>query len=178
MNNNRFVLASTLQEFSTISLIHAMGWRTTYPDAVPADYMAEVITDDHWVPTLQADYNGGKNKSIIMYHDDQPVCCARFGPVNRGSAQWEHYATWGEVLSFYTHPNHTGKGFGALLMKEVLHHLKVDGFDHCYVLVLDENQGARRFYNRCGFTWDGTHVDIPFPHDVICKDLRYTLALD
>lgn len=177
MSEYRFVVAHTPEEFAEISLIHALGWRTTYPDAVPADYMAEVITDDRWIPILQDDYRGGKNKAILMYHNDQPVCCARFGSVNRGSSQWEDYANWGEVLSFYTHPSHTGEGYGSVLMNKVLQSLKDDGFDHCYVLVLDENHGARRFYQRCGFSWDGTHVDIPFPHDVICKDLRYVQAL-
>ncbi len=177
MNSYSFKIASTHEEFATISLIHALGWRTTYPDAVPADYMKNVITDDHWIPGLKADFDAGVNKSIIMYDGQRPVCCARFGPVNRNSTQWEHYADWGEVLSFYSHPDETGKGYGALLMDEVLRQLKALGFPNCYVLVLDNNHGARRFYQRCGFNWDGTHVDIPFPPDTICKDLRYIQKL-
>ena len=43
-----------------------------------------------------------------------------------------------------------------------------------FVFVLRENEGARRFYAAHGFSWDGTHADIPFPHGTICVDLRYT----
>ena len=51
--------------------------------------------------------------------------------------------------------------------------LKADGFDRAFVLVLRENEGARRFYARHGFSWDGTCVEIPFPPDAVCVDLRY-----
>ena len=64
-----------------------------------------------------------------------------------------------------------------LLMNRAKEHLKADGFEKAYVFVLRENQGARRFYARHGFSWDGTHQDIPFPHDTVCVDLRYTTTL-
>ena len=62
-------------------------------------------------------------------------------------------------------------------MEEMLRRLKADGFSDAYVLVLRENENARRFYERHGFAWDGTHEDIPFPHGVVCVDLRYTRKL-
>ena len=87
------------------------------------------------------------------------------------------YEGWGEIISCYTHPDEKGKGYGSLLIEEMLRRLKRDGFSQAYVLVLRENTGARRFYERHGFRWDGTHEDIPFPHDTICVDLRYTRSL-
>ena len=52
-----------------------------------------------------------------------------------------------------------------------------DSYLNCYVFVLRENEGARRFYARHGFAWDGTEEHIPFPHDMTCVDLRYTKQL-
>ncbi len=46
MQNLTFVDACTDEHFRAMSLIHALGWRDTYVDAVPADYMAREITDD------------------------------------------------------------------------------------------------------------------------------------
>ena len=46
----RFVDACTDAHFKAMSLIHALGWRTTYQGAVPDDYMAREITDERWVP--------------------------------------------------------------------------------------------------------------------------------
>ena len=86
------------------------------------------------------------------------------------------YEGWGEIVSFYTHPDEKGKGYGSLLMGEVLRRMK-GVYPSCFVFVLRENEGARRFYARHGFTWDGTHVDIPFPPYTVCVDLRYVRTL-
>ncbi len=54
----------------------------------------------------------------------------------------------------------------------------LDGFHSCFVLVLRENGGARRFYESHGFSWDGTQADIIFPDGTVCTDLRYVRRLD
>ena len=89
----------------------------------------------------------------------------------------EDYRGWGEIISFYTDPACTGRGYGSVLMEEALRRLRADGYPSCYVFVLRENEGARRFYARHGFAWDGTEEHIPFPHDMTCVDLRYTKQL-
>ena len=88
-----------------------------------------------------------------------------------------HARGWGEIISFYTDPACTGRGYGSVLMEEALRRLRADGYLNCYVFVLRETEGARRFYARHGFAWDGTEEHIPFPHDMTCVDLRYTKQL-
>ena len=61
--------------------------------------------------------------------------------------------------------------------EEALRRLRISGFSRCYVLVLRENENARRFYSAHGFAWDGTQVEIPFPPDTVCIDLRYAREL-
>ena len=186
MNTPYFVDATTQEHFSAMSRIHALGWRATYPGAVPADFLAREITDDRWVDSFRENYETGRAHGLLLYVGERPVCCATYGPartdagLQAGSVckfHSEGYEGWGEVISFYAHPNETGKGYGSLLMKEVLRRLKADGFPNCYVYVLRENEGARRFYARHGFAWDGTHEEIPFPPDSVCIDLRYTRSL-
>ena len=87
------------------------------------------------------------------------------------------YAGLGEIISFYTHPDHKRKGYGTKLMEEVLRRLSGQGYLQVFLFVLRENENARRFYEKMGFAWDGTHEDIPFPPDTICVDLRYTRSL-
>lgn len=178
----RIVEASTEAHFQAMSLIHALGWRTTYEDAVPADYMAKEITDHHWVPFFREDYQGGINHGLLLYRGDTPVACGNYGPARVGASPRQSeglvfdnasYDGWGEVISFYTHSGETGKGYGSILMEEMLRRLENAGYQQSYVLVLRENLGAQRFYRRHGFAPDGTHVDIPFPPDTICVDLRF-----
>ena len=69
------------------------------------------------------------------------------------------------------------RGYGTKLMEEVLRRLSGQGYLPVFLFVLRENENARRFYEKMGFAWDGTHEDIPFPPDTICVDLRYTRSL-
>ena len=123
---------------------------------------------------------------LLLYDGENPVCCCTCGPVRLGPSprqseglviHGEAYRGWGEIISFYTDPACTGRGYGSVLMEEALRRLRADGYLNCYVFVLRENEGARRFYARHGFAWDGTEEHIPFPHDMTCVDLRYTKQL-
>lgn len=161
MNSLRFVDAAAPEHFITMSLIHALGWRTTYHGLVPDDYMTNVVTDDHWVPHFQEDVATGRCHCLLLYRDEVPLACATFGPARTGSVPHsgticqpasEGYEGWGEVISFYAHPQEKGKGYGGILMNEVLRRLKAEGFQSCFLFVLRENAGARRFYENRGFS--------------------------
>lgn len=186
MENIHFENACTEEHFRAMSAIHARGWRTTYPGYVPDDYLQEVITDDHWVSFFREDYQTGRCRGLLLYRDQTPVACCTYGPIRTGPSPRQSeglvidasgYEGWGELISFYTEPSETGHGYGSMLMTEALARLKLSGHPGCTVFVLRENEGARRFYAHHGFAWDGTHQDIPFPHDMVCVDLRYTRLL-
>ena len=183
MSELRFVDACTEEHFIAMSAIHCRGWRTTYPGFVPDDYLRNVITEDHWVPFFREDCETKRCNGLLLYENDQPVACCTYGPIRSGASprqsadlviNSDNYPGWGEVISFYTEPARTGSGFGSLLLEEALRRLKAAGYPGCTLFVLQENQGARRFYERHGFSWDGTVQLVPFPHDMICHDLRYT----
>lgn len=181
----RFVDACEDAHFRAMSFIHALGWRDTYADAIPPDYMAREITDDRWVSFFQKDFETGRCHGLLLYRGDTPVACINYGPAraendNAGSVctfDNTGYEGFGEIVSFYTHPAERKKGYGGVLFEEALRQLRTEGFSNAFVFVLRENEGARRFYAAHGFVWDGTHADIPFPPDTICVDLRYTCTL-
>lgn len=182
----RFVDACAEEHFRAMSLIHALGWRDTYVDAVPADYMASEITDDRWVEVFRQNYESQNGvHGLLLYRGDVPVSClnyckARMVNYNPGDfCEFDNgaYADWGEIASFYTHPAERGKGYGGLLFEEACRRMKEAGFRNAFVFVLQENRGARRFYAGHGFAWDGTSADIPFPNSPPCHDLRYVKAL-
>ena len=79
--------------------------------------------------------------------------------------------TGAHLDSLFAAPEYFGRGAGAALMREALAR-GVRSVD-----VNEQNPRARRFYEKMGFAWDGTHEDIPFPPDTICVDLRYTRSL-
>jgi GNAT superfamily N-acetyltransferase len=147
-------------QFAAMSLIHARGWRKSYKTRCPADYMAGVVTDDRWIPMFRADYESGNGRrGLLLFRGNTPVACATYGPARIGAeahagavlqVQRRRLQGWGEVISFYADPDETDRGYGAVLMREVLRRLKASGFSRCYVLVLRKNEGARRFLHARG----------------------------
>ncbi len=177
-----FVDAFSEEHFQAMSLIHALGWRDTYVGHVPQDYLDREITDERWVSVFRENYESQNGcKGLLLYRDDTPVACINYCPARQvnynpgeicrfDNAGYENY---GEIASFYTHPDERGKGYGGLLLEEAVRRLHDQGHKKVFLFVLRENERARAFYAAHGFIWDGTHADIPFPGGVVCVDLRY-----
>lgn len=181
----RFVNAEKEEHFIAMSLIHALGWRDTYKGYVPDEYMAKEITDDRWVSVFRKNFETGICHGLLLYSNNLPVACINYCPARKSNYNTGDictfdnagYEDWGEIASFYTHPAKRGKGYGGLLFEEALRRLKAAGYQNAFVFVLRENEKARRFYSTHGFVWDGTHMDIPFPPNAVCVDLRYVKTL-
>lgn len=182
MPDLHFMDAATEAHFAAMSAIHCRGWRAAYPGFVPDDYLRDVTTEDHWLPFFREDHATGRCRGLLLCDGEKPVACCNYGPVRSGPSPRQSeelvidsstYSGWSEVISLYTEPAHTGQGYGSLLLEEALRRLRAAGYPGCTLFVLRENAGARRFYERHGFAWDGTVQLVPFPHHMICHDLRY-----
>jgi GNAT superfamily N-acetyltransferase len=76
----------------------------------------------------------------------------------------------------YVLPDHWGREVGRALHDRVLDRLRERGSHHCHLWVLEENERARRFYERHGWRENGTTRVVPFPPNPI--DVGYTIDLD
>ena len=121
MDELHFVDACTEEHFRAMSQIHALGWRDTYADAVPADYMAREITDDRWVEVFRKNYETKNGvHGLLLYRGDTPVSClnyckARTMNYNPGDiCKFDNaaYAHWGGMSAFHTHPVEGGRAPG------------------------------------------------------------------
>ncbi|MCI8474051.1 MAG: GNAT family N-acetyltransferase [Oscillospiraceae bacterium] len=182
-----FVDAVKEEHFRAMSLIHALGWRDTYKGYIPNAYMDREITDDRWVPVFRKNFETRSCHGLLLFRDETPVACINYCAARThnynsdGEDNWDFlnapYAGWGEIASFYTHPEERGRGYGGLLFEEAVHRLHSMGFQDVFVFVLRENERAQKFYASHGFSWDGSCVEIPFPPDTVLTDLRYTKRL-
>jgi GNAT superfamily N-acetyltransferase len=83
-------------------------------------------------------------------------------------------AEWLDGL--YVRPEHWGRGLGRKLHDEVLERLRVKGLPRCHLWVLEDNERARRFYERLGWRENGDTRVVPFPPNPI--DVGYTIELE
>lgn len=169
------------KHFQDMSLLHALGWRSAYRDSIPADYLAREITDERWVSVFRQNHAEGRYHGLLLYDGDAPLCCAVYGPARVDQSAGNtvcsfsspDLAAWGELVSLYAHPDRWGQGYGSMVMEEILKRMRTAGSPGCFLYVLRENDRARRFYEKHGFTWDGHSTDVALTSDTVLTDLRY-----
>jgi len=82
----------------------------------------------------------------------------------------------GEIYGIYVHPDHWRAGAGTALMAEGEAGLAAAGFGEAMLWVLENNSGARRFYERLGWRHDGS-TDVFERGGGRAFELRYRLPL-
>lgn len=141
-----------------ISRIYENSWRYTYKGIIPQDYLND-IPEGRWVKNFEIP---GWSTMVCVengeYIGTSSFCKSRF----------EQYPDSGEVISIYFLPEFMGKGYGSKLLETVMGELKNQGFTEVFLWVLEENNIARRFYEKYGFKCSYDYLD----DNIGGKDLR------
>ena len=151
---------------AAISGIYEKSWKSAYKGIIPQEWL-DSIPEGKWARHL------GRTdmKHLILEEGGVPLGTASFC-----ASRWEEFRGFGEIVSIYLLPEHTGRGLGRLLMQECLDGLRSEGFTRAMLWVLEDNLRARRFYEKLGFTPTGAFID----DEIGGKPLRetaYTFAL-
>lgn len=148
------------------SHIYAMSWKAAYKGIIPQAYL-DVLPLDRWADKLgnaehenfRADYILSDSGKFVA---SSSICKARD----------EAYGDWGEIMSIYVLPEEFRKGYGRTLFTYVFDQLKEQGYSNIYLWVLEENQRARRFYDKMGFQANGDRM-IQNIGGKDCVEVRY-----
>lgn len=82
---------------------------------------------------------------------------------------------YGFLRNLYVLPEQQGTGLGSTLHDHALERLRDLGFDEAKLWTLEGNHGARRFYERRGWSLNGETREVPFPPNPI--DVGYSRPL-
>lgn len=149
-----------------LSSIYEESWRWAYRGIVPQTFLDALpvgrwqeFFDDRGVHTLVA-VDGG------VYA----------GTASFGASRFPDYGGEGEVISLYLRPEYTGRGLGRALIESAIASLANMGFDAVFLWVLEENAGARAFYERVGFRRSGEVLNDEIGGKPL-RELRYVKYL-
>ncbi|MEY8298340.1 MAG: N-acetyltransferase family protein [Emergencia timonensis] len=132
-----------------ISKIYEKSWKFAYQGLIPQDYLdgipagnwAKAVDTPGWNTLLMLD--GGRIVGTASY------CHSRF-------KDWKDY---GEIISIYFLPAYMGKGYGRALLQAALDKLAEMGCTDILLWVLAENERAKKFYEKNGFSASGAYLD-------------------
>ncbi len=145
-----------------VSNIYAQSWKHAYRNIVPQAYL-DSIPAGMWAKTL--DQPG--RYTLVAELDGSLI-----GTSSYGESRDPEYTGWGEIRSIYLLPEYMGKGYGRELMKAVIDELHLLGYSDLFLWVLEENLGARAFYEKVGFRLSGDCTDAEIGGKVL-REIRY-----
>ncbi|MCH5280819.1 MAG: GNAT family N-acetyltransferase [Lachnospiraceae bacterium] len=132
-----------------ISRIYEESWKSAYAGIIPQSYL-ESISGDNWIDKL----DNAERNTLIMIEDGKMI-----GTSSYGRSRFADYEDYGEIISIYFLPQYMGKGYGKKLLEAVMRELFILGYADIFLWVLEENQRARRFYEKAGFVFSGNYLD-------------------
>jgi GNAT superfamily N-acetyltransferase len=132
-----------------IAAVHVDGWRWGYEGQVPDEILAGLDAGERaarWRSVL-----GGDEVAMFVAERDRRVV----GFAACGASRDEDSVD-GELYALYVEAGTAGTGAGTALLRRAMAELWTRGFSRASLWVLGTNARARRFYEREGWTPDGT----------------------
>jgi len=161
-------------EIDEVARVHVRSWQSGYAGIVPEAFLASLDPADFAARRRYATPAGGG--TLCAVDEGRIVGHATFGPYRPEKDTIDE--TMGELYSIYVDPEQWGSGAGHLLFTTARERLTAAGFPDMRLWVLEENDRARRFYERQGMRPDGKReVWVPRGYTVELPELRYAVAL-
>lgn len=164
---NLTIRKAVLSDAGDTANILMRSWEAAYAGIIPDETIREKNAAR---PAMWQKELSGEHHNYIALSNDIPVGLVRFH-----QSRDADLPNAGEIIAIYLHPDHWGKGYGRELMAFSLETLKRNGFDIIVLWVLEENARARRFYEGCGFSFDGTKKEVVIGKPI--SEVRYRIEL-
>jgi GNAT superfamily N-acetyltransferase len=172
MSGDARIRPARIEDAEALGTIEAASYLDTYRGIMPASVLARVQPErmiERVRPRLAALAESPPEEAMRLwvvevdgdvrgYATTEPAT-DQFLPPPPGA---------GELESLYLHPSAIGQGLGRALLEHAVDDLRSRGFDLLVLWAFEQNERARRFYERAGWTLDvtGEHWvldDVPVP---------------
>jgi ribosomal protein S18 acetylase RimI-like enzyme len=136
------------EDARAISEVQVLGWQDAYRGILPDEFLAELSVErrESW---WQHQIRAGALSVAVAEDDDGKVV----GFVSCGRGDQPHEA---ELYAIYLDPGRIGEGLGRSLMEAAESTMREQSYEQAVLWVFADNARARRFYERAGWSADGT----------------------
>jgi GNAT superfamily N-acetyltransferase len=159
----RRIRPATIDDARAIAEVHVASWRATYRGLLPDAYLDRLSVDEREAQRREVLRDpSGEWGTLVAEEDGRVIGFAAYGPSRDDDAP----PGTGEIPAIYLAPEVVGTGVGRDLFEQVNVALRDAGFTRATLWVLEVNERARRFYERAGWSWDGSTSS----HDFDCAN--------
>ncbi|WP_274310152.1 GNAT family N-acetyltransferase [Solibacillus daqui] len=132
-----------LEDAANIAKVHVDSWRTTYKNIIPQSFLDKLSYEQR--TTLWQNNMANLDRNIFVAETNDEIIGFVVG--EKRDTNTEPGAT--DLSAIYLFEQWQGKGVGKLLLKQIMHTFKEQGFHKVYVEVLADNK-SREFYKYYG----------------------------
>jgi len=149
---------------------HITCWQDAYKGIIPDDYLenmpAQLEKRTEWNRQTLSD--PGDCEYLCVMYDDKMI-----GRLVYSKCRDEDKAetNTGEIHAIYLQASYWNKGYGKQMMDFAINELRNAGYQDAIVWVLEDNNRAKRFYEKYGFVLDGARKEIEIGKTLI--EVRY-----
>ncbi len=145
----------TEDEINGKGYVHWKSWQESYKGIVNQEYLDNLTLDK-----CVASAHKWPNNVLIAKDGDNVI-----GFLAYGECRNEDLIDAFEVMAIYVLSEYYGCGIGFQLMAEAIK--KLNNHNKIVVWVLKDNKRAIRFYQRLGFTFDGTEATLKLGTEIV-----------
>jgi ribosomal protein S18 acetylase RimI-like enzyme len=174
----------TDDDTAEVAALHVRAWQWGYAGIVPAELL-DTLSAPAWARQRRdRRAAAGADAFLTLVAADGPavVGFTSIGPYRHHQDRAHLDPGVGELLAIYLEPARVGTGLGRELMDAAMAELARRGYRTVRLWVLEENDRARRFYEKAGFTTDGERSDYKMAlpsggEPVLLPEVRYVTTI-
>lgn len=144
------VRAAAPEDAYAVARVQVRSWQWAYRGLIAQSYL-DSLEPETWAVRYAFGRIGIGLPSTVVAVDGSTIC----GLATTGLCRDDDLPNFGELMALYVDPAHAGTGVGRLLIAAARERLRAVS-TQAALWVLDGNIRARRFYDRDGWSADGT----------------------
>ncbi len=164
------VRAAVPADARDVARVQVRSWQSAYRGLIDQAYL-DGLTPEFFAGRYTFGRVGLRLPSTVVAVDGPAIR----GLATTGLCSEMEFPNFGELMAIYVDPAHARTGIGRLLMAAARERLRRLGVAGAVLWVLDGNLGARRFYERDGWRFDGACRTETFG-DTPVRQVRYRCA--
>ncbi len=167
---NNIIRKATIADVNVLGYIHAESWKMAYKGIIP-EHVLDNITVEKRAKRFYNALKEGSEENIIISVEGDPAGFLCLGHCRDEDLDKSH----GEIWGIYLLSKYWNKGIGSMLFEHGINQLYDRGYVKVSLWVLEENTQAREFYEKRGFTFDGTVKELDIGRKL--NEVRYIKEL-
>ncbi|HEX7247394.1 MAG TPA: GNAT family N-acetyltransferase [Actinomycetota bacterium] len=153
---------AVVEDARAIAEVHVRSWRWAYRGQLPDETLDALDVAEREARWRDA-ASDPSTIVLVALEGEAVVGFASAGPAGDDAAP----PNTAVVYAVYLDEHAAGRGIGRDLLERTVEAMRAAGSQRASLWVLESNARARRFYEREGWTWDGTRSS----HQVQCSNM-------